>query len=153
MVPFRTHKQKALAEIRKAFPAASFVRITLLFTAVFIPIRYALPRWLPELDVNWIELFLISIVSMLVLIASTSLVAFIPPRITVSQKGVMVQEGQHCVWHLFKDIAAIRVDEEALPLPLLRISFLKQRDEKVYPIVPTVSAETLRTLIDGSRFS
>ena len=152
MIPFQTHKQRALAKIKKAFPYIAFVRITLIFTAVFIPMRYALLRLLPELDVNWIELFSISLGAMFALIAGASLVSFIPPRITVSQNGVMVQEGQHCIWHRFKDIAAIRVDESVHPLPLLRISFLTQQDEKEYPIAQTVSIESLRALIDQFRY-
>ena len=152
MVPFRAHKQKALAEIRKCFPVMAFVRISLVFTAVFFFVRYALRRSLPEIDANWIELYLICLASMLVLIACGSMVALTPPRITVSQKGVMVQQGQHCVWHRFKDMASIRVDESVLPLSLLRISLLTHRDEKAYPIDPAVSVEKLRTLIDRSRY-
>ena len=146
-VPFWSHKQKAFAEIRKSFPAFSFVRIVLFYAAVFVAIGFELPRWLPELDVNWVEMFFFVSVSTLVLIGIACLSTFIPPAIKISQKGVMVREGPHYTLHLFKDIAAIRIDENTLPLPLIRINYLSQQDEKVYPIAPTVSIKSLKTMI------
>jgi hypothetical protein len=60
-IPFAIHKQNAIVEIKRAFPAIALVRIAIVFTAIFLPIRFLLPRWLPDLDADWAELYFVPI--------------------------------------------------------------------------------------------
>lgn len=152
-VPFIAHRQVAIAEIKKIYPVMAFIRMTLLFTAIFIFVWWTLPRRIPNLDVNWVKLFFVCIGAMFALIATSCLVAFAPPQITVNERGIVVQQGNHCVLHLFKDMASIQVDERTSPLRVLRINFLTQKKEEIYPIAPTVSTEHLLMLIDRFRYS
>lgn len=151
-VPFPAHRKAALAELRRVFSILVLVRITLVFSAIFLLVRHALLHAFPGIEANWTEVYLTCIASMFALVGMGFLVALIPQGITVAAKGVFVQNGQSGAWHLYKDMAAIRVDESATPLPVLRISFQSGRAEATYPISPSVPLEDLQALIARYRF-
>jgi hypothetical protein len=152
-IPFAIHKQNAIVEIKRAFPAIALVRIAIVFTAIFLPIRFLLPRWLPDLDADWAELYFVPIFGMGLLIGFLCLVSFLPPRISVTIKGIMVQAGQHGVLHRFTDIASIRVDETTKPYATLKICLLGQQKDKEYPIAPTIPINGLASRINELRLN
>jgi len=152
-MPFAFHKQNAIQEIKRAFPAIAFFRIAIAYTVVFLPIRFFLPRSLPDLDINWTQLYLVPVFGMGLLIGFSCLVSFLPPRISVTAMGIILQTGQRCVLHRFTDIATIRVDETTKPFATLRICFLEQLKDKEYPIAPTIPITVLTTRINELRLN
>lgn len=146
-VPFSIHRQNAVQEIRRAFPAASLVRIPMVFTVIFLSIRFVLLKWLPELSVDWAKIYFTSLFGGSLLIGYCCLAAFSPPRISVTAKGIMVQAAQHCVLHRFADIASIRVDETTRPFATLKICFIGQHKNEEYPIAPTTPIAILTSQI------
>ncbi len=150
--PFVIHKPTAILEIKRAFPAIAFVRIVIAYTSIFLPIRFLLPRWLPYLDVNWLELYFVPMFGYGIIIVIACLASFIPPRLSVTTKGILVQTGQRCMLYRFSDIAAIRVDETTKPFATLRISFLEQQKDKEFSIAPTIPVTALATMINELSF-
>lgn len=150
-MPFAFHKQNAIQEIKRAFPAIAFFRIAIVYTVVFLPIRFLLPRWLPDLDADWTELYFVPMFGMGLLIGIICLASFIPPQISVTAKGIIIQTGQRCVLHRFTDIATIRVDETTKPFATLKICFLEQLKNKEYPIAPTIPINILTARINELR--
>jgi len=152
-IPFAIHKQNAIQEIRRVFPAIVLFRIAIVYTAVFLPIRFLLPRWLPDLDVNWTQFYFVPMFGWGLVIGFLCLVSFIPPQISVTAKGIMIQTGQRCVLHRFTDIATIRVDGTAKPYATLKICFLEQQKGKEYLIAPTIPINVLVTRINELRLN
>ncbi len=151
-VPFSAHKDAALAALRMIFSAMAFVRMALLFTVIFFSVRYALIRTWPEIEVHWIRVFLVCIGSMFMLAGMGCVAALSPPRITVSAKGVFVNNGQSGTWYFYKDMASIHIDDHATPFAVLCVSFLTGRPTAKYPIDPQVSLDDLRSTIERYRF-
>jgi len=152
-IPFAIHKEKTIQEIKRAFPAIALVRIAIGFTVIFLHIRFLLPKWLPDLDVCWTQLYFVPMFGMGLVMGFLCLVSFFPPQISVTAKGIMIQTGQRCVLHRFTDIASIRVDETTKPFAMLKICFLGQQKDKEYPIAPTISIVVLTTTINELRFN
>jgi len=152
-IPFSVHRKKTIQEIRQTFPFIAFVRIVIAFTVVFLPIRFLLPRCLPDLDVDWTQLYFISLLSMFGIIIPVCLGAFCPPRITIKPKGVFIQSAQRSILYRFADIATIRVDETTKPFATLRICLLEQLKDKEYPIAPTIPIIVLATRINELRLN
>ena len=150
-IPFSVHKPQAIEEIKKQFPPMFFVRVIVAFTFIFFPIRYALLRWLPELEVDWFFLYWVSILSQGLILAIVGLATFYPHQVAIERRGIRVFDGQRDVLYRFEAIASLRIIENAEPFPLLRIEFLTQRDAKEYPIAPTVSLAHLGTMLDDLR--
>ena len=152
-VPFAVHKQKTLDELKKAFPAAALIRIALAFTVFYIAIRHILIRKIPELDFEWTTAYLQCVLSGAALIATCYLISLIPSLVTVKVRGIVVQQGQSAIWHIWKDIASIRIDAESKPYPLLKITLYSQQESKEYPISSKVSLDRLAVLIEKYRFT
>jgi branched-subunit amino acid transport protein len=150
-VPFSVHRAKAIGEIREAFPPVSFVRIIIVYTAIFVAIRTILLRRFPLIEVDWLSLYFISIASILAFVIPAALAALVPPRIALTERGVLVQQGNRPVFYPFAGIASIRIDENPKPFSLLRISFLEQQPEKEFPIATKISIQLLQEIITQRR--
>ena len=150
-IPFSIHKQQAIREIKEQLPPMFFVRVTVAFTAVFFSIRYALLRWLPERHADWFSLYWRCILPLVLIIAVAWLVAFVPPQVIIDRKGIRFCRGQSVTFYRFENIASVRIIEGAKPLPLLRINFFTQYEEKEYLIAPTVPLARLGAMLDEFR--
>lgn len=146
-VPFSVHKQKAIREIREAFPSIAFVRIIIVYTTIFVVIREVLLRRFPLIEVEWLRVYLISTASILALVIPAALSALVPPRITLKTMGLLVQRGNSAVFYPFDKMASLCVDELAKPFPVLRISFLTQQADLEFSIASSISIAQLQTLI------
>ena len=144
--------RKTLGEFKSCFPPAAFIRIALASTVVFIAARYALLRRIPELEVDWLELYLKGAVSAIAIFACCFLIAFLPEMVTVNKRGIMIHYGSSVVFHYWTDIASINMDADSKPFPLLKITFFKQQPVKEYPISPKIPLDRLAALIDRCRF-
>lgn len=152
-VPFSVHKQKAIREIREAFPSIAFVRIIIVYTTIFVVIREVLLRRFPLIEVEWLRVYLISTASILAFVIPAALGALVPPRIMLKTKGLVVQRGNSTVFYPFDKMASLRIDELAKPFPVLMISFLTQQADLEFPIAPSISIPQLQTLISERRFN
>ena len=153
MIPFSVNKKTTLDVIKALFPAMTFARITLGYTALFLLIRFLLLQWLPELDVNWITFYFHSLLFGIAIVVFVSLTLFIPPIVRVGKHGVAVQRGQSSTFYSCNDISSIRIEADAKPFPLLKINFISMREARELPISPKISLECLAALIDTYRFN
>lgn len=105
---------RTLRELQDAFPAAGYFRILLVSAiatlALFGIVEFFVRPGLPALQFNWFAAFAQGVGRIAVYLAA--LAAFsvaIPPRITVSAKGVMRQVGQAVRFVKREEIRAVHV--------------------------------------------
>ena len=103
---------RALRKFRMAFPIASCLRI-LIYAAVvtlfiYLAIELFLRPAMPAIQFNWLAAFAQGIGGITVYIAGfLGMQWTIPPRITVSKKGIMIQSGQHVTLVKHEHIRAV----------------------------------------------
>ena len=149
-VPMRYQVTEAKREIPKVFSLLGIMRIVLAFSAVFIAAAYLLPREIPGLDFDWFAAFLQCMGALVVILATCCALAFVPPMVTVTPKGIAILQGQTGQHYAYAQLAEVRIDDTVVPYPMLVFRKQSQLEPRRYPISPKINLDDLRALIAHS---
>lgn len=150
-VPLSYQAEQAKSDLRKIFSPAAVVRIVLAVAAIFVAAAYLLPQWVPGVEFDWTMAFLKCMGFLVVILGMCCALAFIPPKLTVSPTGVLVNQGQHSRFYPYAELAEIRIEDTGTRLPMLLLRMRSQSETKQYPIPPEIVIDDLQRLIDNGR--
>ena len=146
-VPFRYQAEQAKREIPAVFSKDVLIRIVLAIFAIFILVSYVLPQRIPDLEFDWFAAFLKCMGALALILAMCCAIAFVPPMVTVTSKGILVSQGQHFRLYPYAELCELRILEEGVAYPMLLFRTRSQHEPKQFPISPKIALDDLRMLI------
>ena len=147
-VPISYQAEQAKCEIRKAFTPGAILRIVLFFAAVFLAVAYLLPQRVPHFEFDWVAAFVKCLGMLVVILAMCCALAFIPPMVVVTSKGLLVSQGQSSRLYRYTELAELRIDLTSSAYPTLLFRLRSQQTPKLYPIASKIVLDELRWFID-----
>lgn len=138
-VPLEWHMRQAKRELRTVFVPGVFTRIILASLTVAVPLCYLAEKMFGPLDVDWVRMVGGALVFGLAVMLIGAALCFIPPKISVSDTGVSVLNGQHSFFVPFDKMQAVSVRRTVVPT----LFFSKGKRDHEYAIGPTVDVEAL----------
>lgn len=150
-MPMPYQVERAKRNLSKVFSPAAIARIVLAVVVVFAAAAYLLPQTIPELEFDWMSAFLKCVGFLLVILVMCCVLAFIPPMVRITSKGIAISQGQHCRLYPYAELCELRIENAASPYPMLLFRTRSQREPKRYPISPKIVLDDLRTLVDKYR--
>ena len=118
--PMARRRPEVMAELAQVYSPTALLRIVGAVLLVTALAALLLPRWLPELDVNWGLALLKALGVGAVLIAVSAALCLLPRRVSVDARGIYVGEGQSGRLYRFTDLAECRLDESERSIYLRR---------------------------------
>jgi hypothetical protein len=106
---------------------------------------------MPGVEFDWLAAFLKCLGGLVVILAMCCALAFVPPMVTVSSKGVAISQGQTGRLYPYAQLTELRIDDTSSPYPMLLLRTQSQHESKGYPISPKVDLDALRAFIDTHR--
>ncbi len=150
-VPMSYHVAQAKRDLRIIFSPIAIARIVLAIVMIFIAAAYLLPRRIPDFEFDWFSAFFKCMGFLLVILGMGCALAFIPPMLTVTTKGITVSQGQHARLYRYADLAELRIGESGAPHPMLIFRLRSQSEPKQYPVSQKIVIDDLNALIDKNR--
>jgi hypothetical protein len=150
-VPMTYHAEEARRELSAIFSPAAIGRIILATLAIFAMAAYLLPKWIPELEFDWVSALVKCMGVLVLILAVGSALSFIPPIVRLTTKGVLVTQGQSSTLYPFAELAELRIEEPGPRFPMLVLRLRSQQEAKRYPISPKIKLDDVRTWIDTYR--
>jgi hypothetical protein len=149
-VPMRHQVQQAKRDIPMVFPRVVLFRVIIAAVAIFLAAAYLLPQLFPGLEFDWLQAFLKCMALLAVILAMCCALAFVPPLVMITPKGIVISQGQHCRCYPYGELAELRIEAEA-SCPMLLLRSRSQRESHQYPISARIDLAELQALIDKHR--
>jgi hypothetical protein len=146
-VPFRYQAEQAQREIPSVFSMGVLVRIVLVILGIFLLAAYLLPQRIPNLEFDWLGAFQKCMGALVLILAMCCALAFAPPMVMVTPKGIVVSQGHHSKLYPYADLCELRIEESGAVYPMLIFRTRSQREAKKFPVSPKISLDDLRVLI------
>lgn len=92
-------------ELTDIYSLPALVRIAIAVACISVIAAFLLKRYLPELEFDWVKATLKAFGIGCLMIAASSLLAFLPRQIRVTEKGIFITQGQSTSLIRYSNIA------------------------------------------------